>query len=214
MKKIIALGLAILLLLSLGIGGAFAADNNPNASAKATALVRDVTILDWTTSDQDWTTILTQSIKTANKKDLFIDVSLECGLYTKTKGKSKEGAVVTAIATAAIDVRVLVDDNPASPSDVTFNARTQTLTVKFAGIFDEDTEEWTDEEVELILDTMSANSFNFVIADLSSGIHTIMVQARIDTNVVGDAQAKATIGNGSVTIEEVRMIKGEEWLMD
>jgi hypothetical protein len=214
MKKLIALGMAIVLLLSLGVGGAFAADNNPNASAKATAQVKDVTILDWSESDVDWTNVLTQTIKTANKKDLFIDVSLECGLYTKTKAKSKDFEVGTATATAAIDVRVLVDGEPASPSDVTFNARTQTLTVKFAGLFDEGTETWTEEEVELILDTMSANSFNFVIADLSSGVHTVTVQAKIDTDVDGIAEAKATIGNGSVTIEEVRMIKGEEWLID
>ena len=72
---------------------------------------------------------------------------------------------------------------------------------------------FTDEEIELIQDTMGANTFNFILADMSSGNHKVEVQAAITSSTssqTGGASANASIGNGSVTVEEVRMIKGED----
>ena len=86
-------------------------------SSKATAKVGDVNILDATSLG--WTTILSNDIKTANQKDLFIDVSLECGLYTQTEVKSK-GNKDTSTAEAGVMVQVLVDGAPAYPDVVTF----------------------------------------------------------------------------------------------
>lgn len=68
----------------------------------------------------------------------------------------------------------------------------------------------TPEEIELILSTMDAATFNFVGVDVPQGIHTISVQARIDTS--GSAQegsfaATATVGKGTLTVESVRLIK-------
>lgn len=64
-----------------------------------------------------------------------------------------------------------------------------------------------DEEIELILDTMAAHHFNFVIQNLSSGDHTIEVQVKIETSGTkgeGDYEAYAGVGRGSLTIEQVR----------
>lgn len=72
----------------------------------------------------------------------------------------------------------------------------------------------TPEELQLILKTLNVNSFNFLAPNVSSGVHTIDVQAKTsaDVGVVSDngsmAGAEAFIGAGSVTVEEVRMIKG------
>ncbi len=243
MKKIIAIALAVALVLSLGAVGVVA----QQPSSKATAKVKDLTILEWTGPVADgptaWSTILLQNIKTPNQKDLFIDVSLESGLYTDTLVRSKRKAADdedwdTSTAHAKIDVRVVIDEGTAdqriaSPGDVVFNWREQTLSAKFMGIFtgaslivteDPLTGEHTvtidytllePEELQLILDTMSANSFNFVIDQLTAGEHTISVQARIDANgsaEEGSFDAMATIGHGSVTIEVVRMIQNEDWL--
>ena len=71
------------------------------------------------------------------------------------------------------------------------------------------------EELDLILRTLSANSFNFVVAGLGSGNHVITVEAKIITNGEADAgnyQAMGLVGQGSVFIECVRMIKGEDYL--
>ena len=270
MKKLSIVCLALVMALAFGFGNAYA-----QPSSKATAKVVDLTILEWQVSPVGptaWSTIFSQNIKTPNQKDLFIDASLECGLYTRTPVKSKrnyEGdpGWDTSTAHAQIDVRVVIDEGTAneriaSPGDVVFNSREQTLSAKFMGIFtgdcllvtanpiqvdndgdgfvnedpvdgidndgdgliDEDGIDYiitidygclTYEELELILDTMSANSFNFVIDQLTPGEHTISVQARIEANgsaEEGEYEAKAMIGNGSVTIEVVRMIQGEDWL--
>jgi len=70
------------------------------------------------------------------------------------------------------------------------------------------------EELRLLQKTLNASSFNFVAADLSSGVHTIEVEARTTAavGVTGTngslAGAEAFIGAGAVAIESVRMIKG------
>ena len=78
------------------------------------------------------------------------------------------------------------------------------------------------ETVELILRTLNANSFNFIAVDLGSGVHTVEIEAMVDVNCTrntvvvlcdgADANVSATgvIGQGSVTIETVRMIKDED----
>ncbi len=230
-KKIIAIGLAIVLLLSLGVGGTLAAEN-PKASAKATAQITDLyidasassTVDDTFNWDADAVLLLEQTIKTANMKDLFIDVSLLSGLYTETNVKSKGGNKDTSGAGAAVIVAVFVDDVMVFPGyPVVFNARVQVLSAKLQGIIDRvDLDTGIPiigdpEEIGLIIATMSANSFNFIFADLSSGMHTVEVFAAVVAaagSQAGSAKAKAAIGLGSVTIEEVRMIKGEEWLID
>jgi len=130
---------------------------------------------------------------------------------------------------ATVTPGVAQEAGVAFPRAVTFNEREQTLSAKFMGIFtgeclivDPDTGEVTlnytclePEELELILDTMSANSFNFVVADLTPGNHIITVEAAIIANGAaeeGEFEAKAMIGQGSVTIELVRMVKAEDYL--
>jgi len=220
-KKLITIGLAIALVATLAFG-ALAAKNGDTGhpSAKATAAV-GLELIDYSKSEP-WTGILTNTIKTANDKDLFIDAALQCGLYTKTRVKSKGGVEDTAEAWARIEVRVIRDQDPdwdgtdlayiAQPGKVVYCWRMQTLKAIFGG--------WglnnaTEEELELILETLSANSFNFIFVDLDPGVHTITVQARITSSpdTSGISEAKALVGAGSVTIEEVRMIKNEVIMM-
>jgi hypothetical protein len=224
MRKFMSISMVALLAIIMVFGVASAQNSQP--SSKVTAQVGDIAILD--AKAMGWTTVLSNNLKTANQKDLFVDVSLECGLYTKTLVKSA-GKPDTAKAEAGVYVQVLVDGAPAYPGEVVFCRRTQELTALFGGIMQKCTDlngdgtitydecTWTPEELELVLDTMNANSFNFVLDDLSSGVHTIAVQARISTATeagAGVADAKATIGKGSVTVESVRLIKDEDILLD
>lgn len=217
MKKLLMVLLAVFAIAAVGVTAVIASDNSQPAS-KATAKVGDIAITD--TTDMGWTTILSQDLKTANQKDLLIDVSLECGLYTDTLVRSKGGAKDTSGAQATIKVRVLVDGEEAYPGEVVFADRLQEVSAVFAGYLvdtDEDgfldDEELNAEELQLILNTMNANSFNFVMDNLSANVHTIEVQAMICSDVYvmdGEAVAHATIGKGSVTIEAVRFIQGED----
>jgi hypothetical protein len=78
-----------------------------------------------------------------------------------------------------------------------------------------------DETVELVLDTMSANAFNFVAPNLKQGVYKIEVFADIDTctgDSIGscingdnpDVEAKATIGRASLVVDERRFISDED----
>ena len=242
----------LVIAMALGFSNAYAAP-----SAKATAQLGDLSVLYVSGSggagttnrgNSGWTTLFTQDIKTPNGKELFINVSLEAGLTTDTTVMSKKLVQAIAEAEAIVAVRVLVDGNSVpvngnGDSDITFARRTQTLKASFAGDISScmtiNTEgsiviDWAcvaPETLQLILDTMQANSFNFIAPNLIAGTHTVKVQAilyykaygnlvqeTIDTAVVtmaqGNAFAKAYLGNGSVTIETVRMIKDEDLVVD
>lgn len=190
-------------------------------------------------ADSGWATVLKAQIKTANQKDLFINPSLQCGIVTDTTVKSLNGSLDTAEARGTIRVRVQItapdgstryaepngtgataDPAERNTDGLVYCDRIQTLKAKFSGLnCDADlvTGEVTcadPEELQLILKTLNANSFNFVAADVASGVHTIEIQARTSANIGVDSQngslagAEAFIGAGSATIEEVRMIQG------
>lgn len=212
-------GLVMVAFLSIMSGMAWAADSQP--SSKATAAINKLYAIGGTNSsswvtESGWVTIHSNTIKTANYKDLFIDVSLQSGLYTQTKSELKVGGD-TSTAHAQLEVRVLVDNVAAEPGIVIFDKRVQTLNTKlyqslmtYAG-----TEITNIGYVELILETLQAHAFNFVKADLPAGVHTVAVQARVFTDTDGSsATAKAAVGMGSTTVESVRMIKGEDIVVD
>ena len=83
--------------------------------------------------------------------------------------------------------------------------------------------EVTDEEIGLILDTVAAHHFNFVLPDMDQGeyditayfITTADVEVDIDEvsveeggTVSGSAFANAFIGKYMVTVQQVRAVKG------
>jgi hypothetical protein len=68
------------------------------------------------------------------------------------------------------------------------------------------------EEVQLILDTVNANAFNFVSPDLEQGEYRVAVEAEISSDgssTNGGAEAKGLIGMGSMVVDEVRFIKND-----
>ncbi len=235
MKKSFGSLLIILLAVSFCFTNAFA-----EPSSKVTANVGTIKQVD---AGAGWVKIMENTIKTANAKDLFVDVSLECGLTTDTFVSSKLLDRAKAVSEAVVYVKVeldgvpmlpgmMVDPNdPPAPAQegVTFERREQTLVAHFAGdlsncidpntgyVVMDDPNCIAPEDLQLILDTMSANSFNFIAPDVSSGTHTIAVHAQVqvitstETEVYATAEAwaHAYLGKGSVTVEEVRMIKDE-----
>ena len=76
-------------------------------------------------------------------------------------------------------------------------------------VLDEDCVE--PEVIDLILSTLSAQSFDFVALDVPQGVHTVSLQARITTS--GSAQngsfsAMGFVGKGTMLAESVRLVKG------
>ena len=203
-------------------------------SAKVTAKTANLTLLPSTTGDGTWQTLLSNTIKTANQKDLFIGASFEVGLYTQTLVSSKNMVKDTSTADAKVQVRVLIDGTRVvEPGNVVYGRRKQTLSATLEGAIagclslstnlDGTVSIVVDplcvlpETIELILQTMDAASFNFVAVDVPQGVHTISVQARIDTDATfqaGSASAEALVGKGSMTVESVRLIKDPSVILD
>lgn len=190
-------------------------------------------------NETPWTDILEVTLKTANKKDLLIIPSVQCGLVTDGTVRSRGGNNNSTVTRSQIRVRIQVTLSdgtvgfavPNNGSDATFAAnvegitycdRIQTLAAKFAGLnctADLVTGEVTcadPEELQLILETLNANAFVFAFADVISGVTTVTVQAKASAEVELDGadgslgSANAFIGAGSVSVEEVRFIKDLE----
>jgi len=230
-KKVIVIVLAVALVAMLGATGVFAQEN-PNASAKATAQIDLLHVMSVAYTDDlndfafdfDADEILEQTIKTANGKDLFIDISLQSAVFTGTTVMSKKMERDTSNAAASVFLWVWIDKGTpdarlAFPGPVVYNARTQTLTAVLQGVVELVEDDGpalnitAPEEIGLFIGTMSANAFNFIVDDLSSGMHTVTVDAACASSAMnqqGCANSMAVIGLGSMTIEEVRMIKGED----
>src|SRR5437667_12129772 len=117
MNKLIG-GFAVLgLALSLGAERGYA---QSQPSAKVTAKTANLTLLPKTTGTGGWQTLLANTIKTANQKDLFIGASFEVGLFTQTKVSSKNNVSDTSTAQANVQVRVLLDGRAVEPGEVVF----------------------------------------------------------------------------------------------
>ncbi len=197
--------------------------------------------------DTGWVNIHHVRIKTANNKELAFDMALQCGIVTDTTVKSKGGNKEGSNARGTIRVRIRVRDDSsgvirfaqptggldafgvadpliaADPVGIVYCDRFQQLEAKFAGLnctadLITGIVTCTDpEELRLLLRTLNANAFNFLLPDVQPGAKSIWVQARAeaDANIFGtdmqsNAQAQAFAGAGSLFVEEVRFIRGED----
>lgn len=256
-------------------------------SAKSTIGMSGETLVVATEGSSHPLTPLSTKIHVPQDKELIFDLSLECGLFTRTLVKSKGGQKNTTTAEASVRVNVLYKPEDAGEDawqyaypggeneGIVYCSRVQELSAKFQGIFQEgDPEQMllvvednngdgdegfiislgscdvedvceeitvvgtcliqgesgtvyldvnclTEEEVELVLDTMSANAFNFVAPNLTSGTYDVKVVADIDTCHEGfdlegiclddpdTVESTATIGRASLDVDERRFIKNE-----
>ena len=200
--------------MTLGVSAALA------QSAKSAVQVNETAIVD-DTCGVGWDNIANITIHTSQQKDLVLGASLETNLYTQTLVRSKGGNSDTSTAEAELRVRTLVDGAEARPGVVVYDRRFQSLMAIFSGIctdlnadgivnYDECD---TPEELELILDTSAAHHFNFLLEDVGVGDHNVLMQGCIQTATsreTGDANAGATAGKGSLTVEEVRLVRGQD----
>ena len=208
-KKLIAIGLAVVLVLTLGATAIFAgSDQIP--SAKCAFVSTEVVYV-----DTDWTTILETQIKAAGNKDLIIDVSAETCLVTNVRLDGDAGSE----ATATILVRVMVDGTQAAPGDVTFNNRVLKVEGDLTHHYGGNPLLIDDHWIAIFMETKSANSFSFCIENVGKTddgqptTHTVLVQAMKVEDVdppskkggskTEAAWAEAMLGYASVVVEEV-----------
>ena len=247
--KKITYALAALGMSAFAAGSAMAAGSTSNAAQIGN--VGDFLVLN--ASNSGAASALSATIKTSEQKDLIFGVSLECGLYTKTEVKGKKGQTSTANAMATVEVGVILDKGTAdarvaAPGWVTFCSREQELSATLGGVlekcdvsitenpdgtlsgaFDKDDCEFTDEMISLMLKTMNANHYNFILTDVGtygSGGHSVDVMVRTTSSETGssvdefgepvvdefgdpkyEATANAILGNGTLVLDEVRLAR-------
>lgn len=120
---------------------------------------------------------------------------------------------------AACNSAVLGCSGTGATSGVVLNSRVQTLTqslsdcvvnVTVSGLAGTGTCDFTS-TIQLILQTTSANGYNFVFPNVGVGTYYLSIQAAADSGALvsagtGSAVGGAAYGLGSVTIDSVRMV--------
>ena len=179
---------------------------------------------------QSGAAVLHSTIKMPNGKGLLIGGSLESSILTDTL-TSGNGKTNTASATGSVIVTPIVCGSnmslaqceaqitspvPVYPSQVTYNQREQTLTTTLSGCVTTSvggiptTNCTTPESIDLLLSTMSANSFNFVAPSIGSDVYTVVLQIKVSgTNTAGSlttgSSVQVGVGVGSLTAQIVQV---------
>jgi hypothetical protein len=157
--------------------------------------------------------VLVTSVNPPGGKDLFINVSMETGIFVSPLLQNLPGFALTAAqAGTQLQVRVLIDcadcakpyvGRPAAPGTINFDNLFQSyLRVTNAG-FDVEAEG---------SDQLGVRSFTFFARDVGVGVHTVRVQARfvasasvLSINGITLADVGARIGARTATVEEVKL---------
>ncbi len=166
------------------------------------------------------------TIKTPNSSQtaLLITPSLVTGLFTDTNISGGNGggknSQTSASSYAGITVKVDLDGSPVAPdmgSGVMYDARFQEISTNLFSVISECTTA-TPCNLNLLLSTLSAHSFNFVAPSVGGGDHTVTVSWTLScytvsdtgvtsiscSQVLGSTSAAGCAGPGSVTVEQVQ----------
>ncbi|GAC1513830.1 MAG: hypothetical protein NVS1B11_27310 [Terriglobales bacterium] len=187
-----SLRLPIILLVFTAFVTAFSVGQSPNATRTAVALVQPVNMV----LNGNWRTILSASIKRPGNKDLFLDVTAECGLFTGTQ--------MDPFADATVELQVLVDGQAAAPGPVSFCGKSNGLVSPFSMLANCNSSSLsscglTPAELATIDLSLRSHAFNFLYVNLPNGINSIVVQARVNEDS-GVGPAYGVIGKGSLEV--------------
>lgn len=182
--------------------------------------------------------VMTASVKVSNSQSLFVSPSLVTGLYTQTKTSSKPGTTSTAVAAGGVYLRAVLKDGAgnivqtAEPIlsgcvnsntfgcggvgggvGVTLDARVQSLTQSITDciVSTGGTCDFT-LSTDLILQTSSAHTFNFIFLNVGTGTYKVSIEAAVNAsafataNTGSSAVGAAAFGLGSLTVESVRLV--------
>ena len=150
---------------------------------------------------------LNAQIKTSNGGDsLLLTTSLESSILTDTavsggNGKQSATAEGSVFVTATVDgieapvgCTTNCPNGVAYPPEVTFNERSQTLSANLGDIctsLNGVVTCTTPESIELVLSTTSANSFTFVVPNISGGVHNVAMNIGVSTTATTSSSLSA-----------------------
>jgi hypothetical protein len=190
---------------------------NPSANSQSSGLV----------------SVMTTALANSQSSSYLINASLVTGLLTNTTVTSNGGSKSSGSATGSVQVGVIIDGSfdsnghylgggsYAYPGLLSFDTRTQTLTATLGQALTGCTvvsgivqcTGFTQEQIQLVLDTTSAHSFEFILPNVgvapNSAPHRIDVVAQVSSSTLssglGSALASACYGAGSIVVDAVRL---------
>jgi hypothetical protein len=179
---------------------------------------------------------MTTALANSQAASFLVNASLVTGLLTNTTVTANGGSKSSGSASGSVEVGVIIDGNfdsnglfidgggHAYPGLLSFDTRTQTLSAILGqalngctivnGIVQCTT--LTPEQIQLVLDTTSAHSFEFILPNVgvapSSAPHRVDIVARVSSSTLssglGSALASACYGAGSMVVDAVRLGHG------
>lgn len=229
------IGLICILAIVLAFGNAFAM-----SSAKGSAAITDLQLVETHSWDPILSTYIKVAQQKELVFNVALQCGLYTLTRVKSKGGTKDTSSATATINVHIKYQpfygfnevgeeILGEAKYAHPGGeydgVIFASRTQELEAKFGGIINSCTDadgngtidfktecDVTEEELQLTLNTLNANAFNFIAPNLESGDYKVTVEAEITTDTsseAGSANAWGLVGLGSMVVDEVRFIQGD-----
>lgn len=185
--------------------------------------------------------IMSAPMKVSNSQSIFVSPSLVTGLYTNTTTKTHTGSTSTSVAAGSVYMRAVLKDpntgavleiadpvaictndilgcQASSSGDfgVTLDSRVQTLSQTLSAcVVTVDTGAAGtcsfDSTIQLILQTTSAHTFNFIFPNVGVGNYNVVIEVAVNsgaTTTSGTAVGAAAFGLGSMTVESVRLVHG------
>lgn len=226
-------------LAALGIAAAAFPAGHVLADTKAAVNFESVTCVESptaTSQDSGLVSIMNTTLANSQSSSFLVDASLVTGLLTNTTVKSNGGSASSATSMGTVQVGVMLDGSfdangkylgggtLAHPGLLNFDSRTQTLTATLGQALSGCTTvngivqctSLTDQQIQLILDTTAAHSFEFILPNVgvspSSSPHRIDVVAEVSSSTLssglGSSLASACYGAGSIVVDAVRLGNG------
>ncbi len=229
MKNKFVLAIAIIAIVAGAViaAQAFGGHNSKSAFAGSETVISHEGTSGSTTVD-----IGEATVKVSQRTDLVIALTAVSNLFTDTTVKGNNaGIAVQESSTAGVKVwaevtpldnagNIAGDPVNAFPGEIILNKRIQTLSGKLSNVIscvDPLTGYYLvdcgygQEEIELKLDTTSANGFNFLATDLEQGNYLVTVKATLETDLNSDGVIDspslppiAAIGKRTIVVWEVK----------
>ena len=161
--------------------------------------------------------LLSETVKINNPTDLILTASAECSILTQVRTTDDTArAIGRVVMWVTINGRpVPVSDHDTDQGRVVYCDRVHEQQSNLGG----DEADERDNFVRSYLDTRTANAFSWLALNVGTeyggtqnNIHKIELLARFETQTVGNAIARAAVGNRTLVLEPVKAAVDERVL--
>jgi hypothetical protein len=167
-----------------------------------------------TTEANQTITLMSASMRTSAPQDLILNVNLECTIL-QSLVTNNDNQTATAKANIVVwvefDGKTVPINDISSPGDHTPGVGSDIDKVTFCNrdysrsvVDQEDPQDGVD-QISDYINTKSAHSFQWLLLNAGSGIHSIVVKATLETSATESATSVAYVGNRTLIVEPTHL---------